>query len=139
MRPFFADAGYWIALINPKDALHQRACTVSEELGTFTIVTSEMVLIEVLNGLAKYGPDIRQGATDLVHQLYTAEGVQIVPHTSQLFKEALALYSNRQDKGWGLTDCASFIVMCQEGITEALAHDHHFEQMGFKALLRAEN
>jgi len=32
--------------------------------------------------------------------------------------------------------CISFVVMEQHGIVEALTADHHFEQAGFKALLR---
>jgi predicted nucleic acid-binding protein len=30
-----------------------------------------------------------------------------------------------------LTDCISFIVMQQHGITTAFAFDHHFTQAGF--------
>lgn len=33
-------------------------------------------------------------------------------------------------------DCVSFIVMQERGITEALTTDEHFEQAGFRALLR---
>jgi len=40
------------------------------------------------------------------------------------------------DKGWSLTDCASFVIMEDEGLPAALTHDHHFEQAGFQALLR---
>ena len=32
-----------------------------------------------------------------------------------------------------MTDCISFIVMGDEGITEALTTDSHFEQAGFIA------
>ncbi|EKE25438.1 MAG: hypothetical protein ACD_5C00161G0004, partial [uncultured bacterium] len=46
------------------------------------------------------------------------------------------LYKRMADKDWSLTDCASFEIMKARGITEALAHDHHFEQAGFTALLR---
>ena len=35
------------------------------------------------------------------------------------------------DKLWSFTDCVSYVVMKQRGITEAFAFDHHFEQMGF--------
>ena len=49
---------------------------------------------------------------------------------------AFELYSFRQDQSWSLTDCASFLVMEERGITEALAHDRDFEQAGFTALLR---
>jgi len=40
------------------------------------------------------------------------------------------------DKEWGLTDCISFIVMGDPGLTDALTADEHFEQAGFRALLR---
>jgi len=39
------------------------------------------------------------------------------------------------DKEWSLTDCISFVLMKQEGVTEALTADAHFVQAGFKALL----
>ena len=40
------------------------------------------------------------------------------------------------DKEWPLTDCVSFVVMKERGITEALTGDRHFEQAGFVALLK---
>jgi len=45
------------------------------------------------------------------------------------------LYQNRPDKNWSLTDCISFVVMQEHGITEALTADRHFEQAGFVPLL----
>jgi uncharacterized protein len=42
------------------------------------------------------------------------------------------------DKSWSLTDCISFAVMNDRGITRAMAYDHHFEQAGFEALLRRD-
>jgi predicted nucleic acid-binding protein len=52
-----------------------------------------------------------------------------------LFDAGLELYSRRPDKEWSLTDCISFVVMEEHGLTEALTTDHHFEQAGFTALL----
>ena len=63
--------------------------------------------------------------------------VEVVPQTSLQFREAFDLYKNRADKEWSLTDCASFNLMKERGITEALALDVHFEQAGFVALLRS--
>ncbi len=34
-----------------------------------------------------------------------------------------------------LVDCASFIVMADATITEAIASDRHFEQAGYRCLL----
>jgi predicted nucleic acid-binding protein len=60
----------------------------------------------------------------------------VVPQTPELFRDALALYGDRVDQSWSLTDCASFLIMEQRQITEALTHDRHFEQRGYSALLR---
>ena len=46
------------------------------------------------------------------------------------------LYESRLDKDWSLTDCVSFAVMTQRGLTEALTADHHFEQAGFRAMFK---
>lgn len=62
--------------------------------------------------------------------------VEVIPQTSELFHQALSLYRQRPDQAWSLTDCASFCLMQQRNILEALAHDKHFEQAGFIALLR---
>ena len=48
----------------------------------------------------------------------------------------IQLYETRPDKAWSLTDCMSFIVMRDGGLTEALTADHHFEQAGFTVLLK---
>jgi predicted nucleic acid-binding protein len=53
-----------------------------------------------------------------------------------LFETGVSLYASRTDKEWSLTDCISFTVMSQYGIRDALTGDRHFEQAGFRALLR---
>ncbi|WP_225893949.1 hypothetical protein [Atlanticothrix silvestris] len=50
---------------------------------------------------------------------------------------ALQLYNERPDKTWGLTDCISFVVMWEQGLTDAVTADIHFVQAGFRALLRS--
>lgn len=63
--------------------------------------------------------------------------VQVLPADQRSFDAGLDLYERRPDKEWSLTDCISFGVMREHGITQALTTDHHFEQAGFRALLRS--
>ena len=62
MRRVFADAGYWIALFNPQDALHRQAVAAAQDYSEDQIFTSEMVLVEFLNGFSRRGPRLRAAA-----------------------------------------------------------------------------
>jgi predicted nucleic acid-binding protein len=62
--------------------------------------------------------------------------VILIPPSLELFKRGLAFYSQRPDKDWSLTDCISFVVMEERGVTEALATDRDFIQAGFVTLLK---
>jgi len=135
MRTVFADANYWIGLFNPNDELHAAAIRSSQALGRARIVTSEMVLAEVLNGLGKFRL-LRQGVAAAIDAIMSDPNTEVEPQSSLLFREALALYRQHQDKEWGLTDCASFVIMRRRGLREALTFDHHFEQAQFVALMR---
>lgn len=134
MKIVFADAGYWIALANPRDTFHGRARDVSASLGKFRMVTSELVLAEMLAALA--APATRGIAAEVVQRVMADPNTEVVPQTGLQFRAALTLYRERPDKNWSLVDCASFLIMQEKGIHEALAHDHHFEQANYVALLR---
>lgn len=135
MTRVFADAGYWIALLNPRDALHEKARQASVSLGRTRIITSEVVLAEVLNAFASKGDLLRMATCVLVDKIRSNPNAEIVPMTSTSFRQALERYRSRPDKTWGLTDCASFLIMEQKGVTDALSADRDFQQAGFKALL----
>ena len=138
MGTAFADAGYWIALLNPRDRLHATARAIAADPALSFIVTTQMVLTETLNLVGSIGPDHRRRAADLVSALSQSDDVEIVPQTPAQFEAALEIYRSRADQSWSLTDCASFQVMRERGIcTVALAHDRDFEQAGFTALMRS--
>lgn len=123
-------------MLHPEDHLHEKAKAVVSELGAHRLVTTEMVLAEVFTYFAGFGPGPRGVAVQAEKTLRADANVVLLPQTSKLFREASGLYASRPDKAWSLTDCASFVVMEERGIREALAHDIHFEQAGFKALLK---
>ena len=133
MKALFADSYYYLALLNKDDDGHQRARDVSRRRFVPTVTTA-WVLTEVADAMAR--PGYRQYFEALLDQLRADRDLVIAPATPELFDAGLDLYFRRWDKEWPLTDCISFIVMEREGLTEALTADHHFEQAGFKALLR---
>jgi uncharacterized protein len=136
MTLLFADTGYWIALLDPQDSLNERAKGLSREYSQATVMTSEMVLTEVLNHFSKRGRGLRIAAVMLLNSLRDSRSVEVLPQTPELFQQALQLYGQRLDQAWSHTDCASFVIMQQRGIMDALAYDKHFEQAGFRALMR---
>ncbi len=136
MKQLFADTGYWIALFDPKDQLHGKALGISAALGEVVIVTSEMVLTEFANHFANRGPQFRETVTKVIDGIRGNPNARLSPQTSLQFQSAVAQYRTFLDKEWSLTDCASILVMQEQDIHEALAHDHHFIQAGFRALLR---
>lgn len=134
MKVVFADTGYWTAVLNPHDKLHAKSQQVSAGLGKFRLLTTEMVLDELLAALSKV--PLRAIAIRGVEAIRANPNVEVVPQTSLQFMSAFDMYRAVTDKEWSLTDCASFKLMRERGVTEALAHDHHFQQAGFVALLR---
>lgn len=136
MRIVFADTGYWVALLNPRDDLHDKAVKLSQAIQPAHIVTSEMVLTEVLNDFSDRGDHFRQAAVNFIKKLYQHPNTTIIPQTSIQFQTALAFYEQRPDKAWSQTDCVSFKIMEEQGIVEALAYDKHFVQAGYTALMR---
>ncbi len=136
MKRIFADTSYWIALLNPRDELHHKAVAAAQNYSEDQVVTSEMVLVELLNGFSDNGPRLRAAASKAVKTLRSSPNVTVVPQTSDQFEAALRRFQDRVDKDWSLTDCASFLIMEAEGIKAALTHDQHLAQAGFQALLR---
>jgi uncharacterized protein len=136
VKYIFADTGYWVALLNPGDNLHSKAASLSRSLQPCHIVTTEMVLVEVLNDFSKRGDYMRDAAAKFIQNLYQHPNTTIIEQTSVQFKEALALYIQRKDKAWSQTDCVSFNLMQEYSLVEALAYDKHFVQAGFQPLMR---
>lgn len=135
MKWIFADASYWVGLINQRDQLHEKIVAIAPQLRSARMLTSEMVLAEVLNRFSEE-PYLRVKAAGAVEKICEAGNTRIVPQTAEQFAKALRLYKKSADKEWSLTDCASFLIMEELGIREALTYDQHFVQAGFKALLR---
>jgi predicted nucleic acid-binding protein len=135
MTPVFADTFYFLALLNAHDSAHSDALRwASNPRGP--LVTTAWVLTELADAMS--APRYRLPFLAFVSKVRRANGgVEIVPASADLFDRGLDLFGRRLDKAWSLTDCISFVVMTDRGLGEALTGDQHFEQAGFRALLRA--
>lgn len=131
----YVDSGYLIALSIPRDSLHERALLWSEHVGEPLLLT-EYVLWETINYLSPLVD--RPKAYVLIEHIQSQPAYELLPASPELFRAGLDLHRARRDKAWSLTDCISFHLMRQRGISRALSHDEHFEQAGFEALLRRD-
>ena len=132
MNAVFADTSFYLAVLNPRDLAHAKALQVGDSLHR-PVVLTDFILLELGNALSSVGQ--RELFSRLVPSLRSRPNVRIVPATRDLLDRGLDLFSRRRDKEWSLTDCISFVVMREEGLTDALTTDHHFKQAGFRVLL----
>lgn len=133
VNKIFVDTLFVVALINQRDQYHQLASELADSLETHPLITTDAVLLEIGNALAR---NYKDEAVEIIEHFLASDEVEIVRLTPELFAEAFALYKTHQDKTWGLVDCISFVVMKQAGVTQALTFDQHFVQAGFQALMR---
>jgi predicted nucleic acid-binding protein len=136
MTALFADTFYWIALGDPHDSAHRSALRLTAERAASPIFTTDEVLTEYLNFFSSSPAASRRQAAAVARDLVASPIVRVIPQSRESFRAGLQLYSARLDKGYSLTDCVSMQTMRQEGLTEALTNDRHFEQEGFHALFR---
>lgn len=137
-KTIFLDANGWIALLNKRERFHAEANRMWLDCGQrgCSVVLTDWVVAEAGNGLAR--TSARAEFVETLRRFAANPRFRVVSVSKELRERALDLYAARPDKTWGLVDCASFIVMADEGITEAFTTDKHFEQAGFERLLPAE-
>jgi predicted nucleic acid-binding protein len=71
MKIVFADTGFWVALIHPKDRWHGKALSLYQSLQVqqARVFTSEMVLVELLNFFSKFHSAARMKAALTVQEM----------------------------------------------------------------------
>ena len=135
MKIAFVDTLYFVALFNPRDQWHERAFAASKLTAGGKLITTEDVLVELLNFFSEYGEKARHGAVTQTEGILSGSSIEVVPQSHETFIAGLTLYKARPDKGYSLTDCISMHTMREHSITDILTHDDHFRQEGFTVLL----
>ncbi len=134
-RDVFVDTSGWYALIDRNDAAHAQATAVVGALLArgIRLVTTDYVIDESCT-LAK----VRAGpiaAIRLLEMLDQSAAVDVEWIGPDRFLATKRAFRKHADQAFSFTDCASFVVMRERKMSEAITADHHFRTAGFRALL----
>ena len=124
------DTGYLVALEDADDENHPRAREHLDGRASMpTLTTTSYVLDEVVTFFNVRGQHAK--AVEVGEMLLGSPSVGMVHVGEDLLRRGFGLLRDRPDKDYSLTDCVSFVLMREHGISVAFAFDKHFEQEGF--------
>lgn len=137
MTIIFIDTAGWAALFVRTEPHHRQASALFRQWRAEgrRLLTTNYVLTELVALLTSPLRVPRPRQFRYVDSIRSAPYVEVAHVDAALDDAAWSLLKSRPDKGWSLVDAASFVVMQQRQVTEALTTDHHFEQAGMIALL----
>jgi predicted nucleic acid-binding protein len=128
----FADTSFFIALLDGDDEFHAAACAFAAA-NRAPLMTTSAVILEL--GVYFSQVPLRAGFLACLATIRRA-AITIVHVDEDLQERGVERFEQRLDKGWSLADSISFILMERQNCWEAATSDQHFEQAGFRALLR---
>ena len=129
----FVDTSAWYSLFSEKDARHGEALAFFQEVGrgewgapltTDYVLDEAFTLLRVRGGMAQ----VRKLA-DLLRRSPTVRRVRV---SEPVFEAGLNLMLSHGDKRWSFTDCTSFVLMHETGVTGAFTFDRSFAEAGFQ-------
>lgn len=138
MPDLFADTSGWGNLVDSTQPYHSLAATIyrTARQQSRKVITTNYIIAELVTLMTSPLRIPRPRMIAFIESLKTSPYVEVVHMDASLDEQAWQLLKTHQDKEWSLVDCASFVVIRQRGIGEALTTDHHFEQAGFFRLLK---
>jgi len=122
----FVDTGAWVALFVEADSQHRVAQSWIDS-NRDRLVTSDYVVDEVLTLIKMRFRT--QSALQAGQALFGERLSALFYLTEDDIARAWSIFRSHRDKGWSFTDCTSFALMQQLGISTAFAFDRHFSQM----------
>ena len=136
MKTIFVDTSALIAVGNMRDSFHSQAVRVKNELKQFgrNFITTNAILLEFGNAFSQI--NLRPTAVKMIEAVRCSSKWKCVSIDETLLERGFQKFKQINDKEWGLVDCISMIVSKDNEVTEIFTTDHHFEQAGFKILLK---
>ncbi len=97
LKRIFVDTLFVVALINRRGQYHRQAAILADRFEGHPLLITDAVLLEIGNALAR---GYKQACVEIVEQFLTADEVEVVRLTPELFEDGFALYKAYQDKAW---------------------------------------
>jgi predicted nucleic acid-binding protein len=139
MPDIFADTAGWGHIADPSQPYHSLASAIYNRIQQQgdKLVTTNYVITELVALMRSPLRMPRPTIIAFIEGLKASPYIEVVHVDVESDRLAWELLAKRPDKPWSLVDCASFVVMQQRGMSQALTTDHHFEQAGFMCLLKS--
>jgi len=136
MKPVFVDTSAFIAMGNKRDQFHRQAIELRNQFikSKRAHITTSAVLMELGNAFSP--TQLRSTAIRLIDTIKISRFWQVIPINDDLFDRGFAKFKQMADKEWSLIDCISIVIAEEFRIIEIFTNDHHFEQAGFKILMK---
>lgn len=133
--PLFIDSGGFYALVSGEGAAHTKAIAIMEECQRLRrrAVTTDYILDETATVLR--ARKLTKQLPEFFRLVEESKALTIEWMTPERFATARQFMLKHLDQEFSFTDCASFVVMKELRLTDALATDHHFRIAGFNPLL----
>ena len=137
MELIFLDTSLLVAYYNADDVNHSDARELVKEMEgrKVSLLTSDYIFDETLTViLVRVG---KQKAIEVCNALLKdieAENIKLMLVDEEVFRKATEIFTRFVDKEWSFTDCTSYILMKDAGITKGASFDEHFRQFGFEVL-----
>jgi len=127
----FVDTGAWYALADRTDQHHNEAVEIYPKLlsSYFPLKTTNLIIAETYI-LIRRGIGY-QAAIAFLENIASSPRVIKICSDNLLEETAESILRQYQDQDFSYTDAVSFVVMKQNGITEAFSFDKHFVTAGF--------
>ena len=128
------DTSAWVAMTDSRDSYHASAVAFNQEIARkVTLVVSDYILDETYTLLLNNtGYEVTVKFKQKLDVLIQQGVVELIWITPAIAKQTWEIFEQfNRDKQWSFTDCTSYVVMNNHGITEVFTFDHHFSQMGF--------
>jgi predicted nucleic acid-binding protein len=137
MIELFVDTSGWASWADRSQIHHPSARDALDQVWARggIAVTTNWVLVELTALMNRPLHIPRSEQIRFLGDLLDDPSVLVLSIDPSLELSSWTLWKSRSDKDWSMVDCASFVVMHQRGLADALTADRHFEQAGFRRLL----